>query len=49
MYCDDNEICKRAVKNGYKIATIKNTVQIHLSGQSSGELNQKNKIWYIVA
>ncbi len=49
MYCDDNEICKRAVKNGYKIATIKNTAQIHLSGQSSGEFNQKTKygiLWH---
>ncbi|MDA9230960.1 glycosyltransferase family 2 protein [Rickettsiales bacterium] len=49
MYCEDNEICKRAVKNGYEIATIKNTTQIHLSGQSSGEFKQKTRygiLWH---
>ncbi|MBL6785412.1 MAG: glycosyltransferase family 2 protein, partial [Rickettsiales bacterium] len=43
LYCEDNEICKRVVKKGYKIAVIKNTEQIHLSQQSTGELSPKIK------
>ena len=43
LYCEDNEICKRVLKNGYKIAIMKNTEQIHLSQQSTGELSPKIK------
>lgn len=35
LYGEDNEICKRAIRNGYQIAIIKNTKLIHLNGQSS--------------
>jgi N-acetylglucosaminyl-diphospho-decaprenol L-rhamnosyltransferase len=34
LYCEDNEICKRAIKKGYKTAIIKNSKFYHLSGQS---------------
>jgi N-acetylglucosaminyl-diphospho-decaprenol L-rhamnosyltransferase len=35
LYCEDNEICKRAIKKGYKTAIAKNSKFYHLSGQSS--------------
>jgi N-acetylglucosaminyl-diphospho-decaprenol L-rhamnosyltransferase len=34
LYCEDNEICKRAIKKGYKTAIVKNSKFYHLSGQS---------------
>jgi GT2 family glycosyltransferase len=43
LYCEDNEICKRVMKNGYKLAVIKDTEQIHLSKQSTGELSPQVK------
>ena len=43
LYCEDNEICKRTKKYGYKLATIKNTQICHLGNQSSHkEYNSKN-------
>lgn len=35
LYCEDNEICKRAIKKGYKTAIVKNTKFYHLNGGSS--------------
>jgi GT2 family glycosyltransferase len=35
LYCEDNEICKRAIKMGYKTAIIKNIKCYHLGGKSS--------------
>jgi hypothetical protein len=35
LYCEDNEICKRAIKKGYNTAIIKNTTLIHVGGNSS--------------
>ena len=34
LYCEDNDICKRAIKEGYKTAIAKNSKFYHLSGQS---------------
>jgi len=39
LYCEDNELCKRVLRSGYKIATVKNSKIIHLSGKSSTPLN----------
>ncbi len=35
LYCEDNEICKRTLKNNYILAVIKDTKICHLSEQSS--------------
>jgi len=35
LYCEDNEICKRVVKKGFKTAIIKDTKLIHLGAKSS--------------
>ncbi|MFT6332442.1 MAG: GT2 family glycosyltransferase [Lentimonas sp.] len=51
LYGEDNEICKRAVKKGYKTAIAKNTKFHHLSGQSC-DINQKTRekiIWHKIA
>lgn len=35
LYCEDNEICKRSLKKGYKNAIVKGTKLYHQSGKSS--------------
>lgn len=35
LYCEDNEICKRVLKKGFKTAIIKDTKLIHLGSKSS--------------
>ena len=35
LYCEDNEICKRVLKKGFKTAIIKDTKLIHLGAKSS--------------
>jgi GT2 family glycosyltransferase len=37
LYCEDNEICKRVLRNKYDLAVAKNIKIIHLSNQSSDE------------
>ena len=34
LYCEDNEICKRAIKHNYRVAIVKNTKFYHMSGGS---------------
>lgn len=49
LYCEDNEICKRVIKNGYKNALIKNSKFYHIGGNSSERMEVKlnNKIlWH---
>lgn len=49
LYCEDNEICKRVIKNGYKNAIIKNSKFYHIGGNSSKrtERHLNNKIlWH---
>ncbi|MDA9818363.1 glycosyltransferase family 2 protein [Flavobacteriaceae bacterium] len=41
IYCEDNELCKRVMKNKYQIATVKNAKITHLSGKSSDLSNPK--------
>ena len=41
LYCEDNEICKRAFKKGYKNIIVEGTKLLHLSGQSTGRKNEK--------
>ena len=40
LYCEDNEICKRAIKNGYKTAIINDTKLLHI-GSSSSKISTK--------
>ena len=47
IYCEDNEICKRVLKNKYQIITVKDTDLIHLGGQSS-DLNNNPKMQYFI-
>lgn len=49
LYCEDNEICKRVIKNGHKNALIKNTKFFHIGGNSSKKITKEcnNKIlWH---
>lgn len=47
LYCEDNEICKRAIKNGYQIAIVKDAKFFHCSGQSSPQEVRNHKIsWH---
>jgi GT2 family glycosyltransferase len=50
MYCEDNEICKRTLKNNYKLVIVKDTKICHLSQQSSDSRNNKQFndviLWY---
>ena len=50
MYCEDNEICKRTLKNNYKLVIVKDTKICHLSQQSSDSRNNKKFndviLWY---
>lgn len=39
LYCEDNELCKRINKENYKIIVVKNSKQIHLSGNSTKEID----------
>ena len=34
LYCEDNELCKRALHKKYKVAVVKNSQFYHFSGQS---------------
>ncbi len=43
LYCEDNEICKRAEKKGYKVALIKSSKFYHLGGKSSSLSPQEIK------
>ena len=40
LYCEDNEICKRVIKKGFKTAIINNTKLLHI-GQSSSKITQQ--------
>jgi GT2 family glycosyltransferase len=42
LYCEDNEICKRAIKHNYKTAIVKNTKFYHVSGGSC-EISEKER------
>jgi len=47
LYCEDNEICKRAIKKGYKTAIIKDTRLIHVGGSSSNiSASEREKIYW---
>lgn len=46
LYCEDNEICKRTIKKGYKTAIIKDTKLFHLSGQSSDSSGSPKVSWH---
>lgn len=41
LYCEDNEICKRSIKNGYINAIISDTKLIHVSGSSCNILDEE--------
>ena len=46
LYCEDNEICKRVVKKGFKTAIIKDTKLIHIGNSSSKITNQESEKIY---
>lgn len=46
LYCEDNEICKRVIKNGYKTAVIKGTKLLHLSGKSCKITDEQQRMIY---
>lgn len=46
LYCEDNEICKRVLKNGYKNALLKNTKFFHCSQKSSKESRNEKVLWH---
>ena len=43
LYCEDNEICKRVVKKGFKTAIIKDTKLIHIGKNSSKITPEESK------
>ncbi len=46
LYCEDNEICKRVIKNGYQNALLKDLRFLHCS-QKSSDLSGNSKIsWH---
>jgi len=47
LYCEDNEICKRVIKKGYKTAIIKDTKLLHIGNSSSKITTQEStKIYW---
>lgn len=48
LYCEDNEICKRVLKNGYKTAILKDTKLLHVGGNSSqiSDLERARIYWH---
>ncbi len=47
LYCEDNEICKRAIKKGFKTSIIKDTKLLHIGNSSSKITTQElEKIYW---
>jgi GT2 family glycosyltransferase len=47
LYCEDNEICKRVIKKGFKTAIINDTKLLHICNSSSKITNQEiEKIYW---
>ncbi len=46
LYCEDNEICKRVLKNGYQNALLKKLRLLHCSKQSSDSSGDSKISWH---
>jgi N-acetylglucosaminyl-diphospho-decaprenol L-rhamnosyltransferase len=46
LYCEDNEICKRAIKYNYKTAIVKDTKFYHISGGSCKISEKQRNVIY---
>jgi len=49
LYCEDNELCKRVLKNKHKMAIVKNTKICHLGGHSANNCTKTGaKFEYLI-
>lgn len=46
LYCEDNEICKRVLKNGYENALLKNAKFFHCGQMSSTNSRNDKVLWH---
>lgn len=43
LYCDDNELSKRILRNKLKLGVVKDTKIVHRGGQSAGDIDEKKR------